>query len=148
MTHKRTPHVLLVEDEPGDAHLMKLALKKNGFQLELDCVNDGEECLDYLMRRGERFHNSRRPDLIFLDHKMPGKGGLETLCTIKGSDSLRAIPVVVVTTSALEADVAASYYFGAAGYISKPADMNEFVAAIRTLGQYWFSLVRLPERIE
>ena len=86
-----------------------------------------------------------RPDLIFLDLKMPGKGGLETLEAIKQTEAVRAIPVVVITTSALASDIAAAYHLGAAGYLLKPADINTFIHDIGTLCAYWCRLVRLPE---
>jgi CheY-like chemotaxis protein len=89
-----------------------------------------------------------RPDLILLDLKMPGQSGLEFLTTMKQDQRLCAIPVVVITTSTLNADVFASYQCGAAGYLNKPTDINEFIAAIRKLCQYWFELVRLPENLQ
>ncbi|CAK0778125.1 Response regulator [Gammaproteobacteria bacterium] len=148
MKAPRIPRVLLVEDEPGDTRLMQLAMKNSGFQLDLHCVGDGHEAIEYLTRLGQKSRNAVHPDLILLDLKMPGQSGLETLRAIKQLDSLRAIPVVVVTTSGLEADVVAAYHLGAAGYVAKPADLNEFMEAIRLLGTYWFKLVRLPDRTE
>ena len=146
MTPPRTLHILLVEDEPGDVGLMRMALKRSGFPLGLYCIEDGLLALDCLRQQGERFRHAPRPDLILLDLKMPGQGGLETLRAIKQNDDLRAIPVVVMTASALEADVAAAYQLGAAGFVQKPVDLNDFMAAIQTLGEYWFALVRLPAK--
>lgn len=147
MTEKRNPRLLLVEDEPGDARLMQLAIRKNSYA-DLHYASDGHEALCFLRRQGGQFADALRPDLILLDIKMPGQGGLEFLETIKQDEDLRAIPVVAITTSALEADVLDAYGLGAAGYILKPADINEFVDAIRDLCQYWFKLVRLPENRE
>ncbi|MCF8167028.1 MAG: response regulator [Rhodoferax sp.] len=140
--------LLLVEDEPGDAGLMQFALKKSSFPIALVQVPDGRAALNFLTRQGEYRGTTIRPDLILLDLKMPGLGGLDTLEAIKRIDSLRAIPVVVVTTSGLESDVARAYQLGAAGYINKPADLNAFVAAVGVLCSYWCGLVRLPELIE
>ncbi|MFZ4536662.1 response regulator [Propionivibrio sp.] len=144
-----TPHVfriLLVEDEPGDARLMQMAIRKSGYPLDLQRVEDGLTALECLSQQGERFRSSLRPDLILLDLKMPGKGGIETLQAIKQSVNLRAIPVVVITTSALEADVSAAYRHGAAGFVPKPTDLIEFVAVVKTLLDYWLMLVRLPNK--
>lgn len=145
MSESRSPRLLLVEDEPGDARLMRLAMQKNGYTVDLHDASDGHEALCFLQRQGEQFAGASRPDLILLDLKMPGQGGLEFLEVIKKDENLCAIPVVVITTSALEADVFNAYRLGAAGYVLKPVDINEFVAAIHSLGQYWFKLVRLPE---
>jgi len=141
----RQLRLLIVEDEPGDARLMQLAMQKNNYDVELHDANDGFEALRFLRREGERFSQAPRPDMILLDLKMPGLSGLEFLAQIKQDEQLRVIPVVVVTTSALDADVVAAYKLGAAGYVPKPTDINDFVTAIRKLGEYWFKLVRLPD---
>lgn len=145
MREKGNLNILLVEDEPGDAHLMKLAIQKNGYAVDVSHASDGYEALCFLRHQGAAFVGAPRPDMILLDLKMPGQGGLMFLEVIKKDENFCAIPVVVITTSALEADVVNAYRLGAAGYVLKPADINEFVAAIYSLGQYWFKLVRLPE---
>ncbi len=137
--------LLLVEDEPGDAHLIRLAMQHNGFSVELYDAHDGIAALKFLRRQGETFSKAPRPDLILLDLHIPGKSGLELLSEIKHDDSLQGIPVVVISGSAYEADVQSAYSLGAAGYITKPADINEFATTIHRLGQYWSYLVRLPE---
>jgi len=144
VSKQRKLNILIVEDEPGDARLMQLALRKSGFAIEMHVAGDGLEALRMLRREGERFSAAPRPDLILLDLKMPGKGGLGFLEELKQDERLRAIPAVIVTTSMLDADVLASYRFGAAGYLVKSADLGEFMAAIEILGKYWFGLVRLP----
>ncbi len=144
MSKQRKLNILIVEDEPGDARLMQLALRKGGFAIEMQVAGDGLEALRMLRREGERFRAAPRPDLILLDLKMPGKGGLGFLEELKQDERLRAIPAVIVTTSMLDADVLASYRFGAAGYLVKSADLGEFMAAIEILGKYWFGLVHLP----
>jgi CheY-like chemotaxis protein len=144
MNEQRSLHVLIVEDEPGDARLMQLALRNGGFAIEITATSDGVEALQMLRREGERFRSAPRPDLILLDLKMPGQSGLGFLKEVKQSEQLRAIPVVIVTTSLLDTDVLAAYRAGAAGYVPKSADLKEFMAAINILGQYWFRLARLP----
>lgn len=145
MKKQRILRLLLVEDEPGDMRLMQLALQKNNFSVELHSVTDGLKALQFLRREGGSFNAAPRPDLVLLDLKMPGQSGLEFLEAMKKDVSLRAIPVVVITTSALNADVSEAYRLGAAGYVLKQTDMNEFVAAIQKIGQYWLHLVLLPE---
>ena len=144
----QTRRLLIVEDEPGDARLMQLAIVKNGFATEMSSAADGREAMRCLRREGARWAGAVHPDLILLDLKMPGQGGLEFLAAIKQDETLRAIPVVVVTTSLLEADVRRAYELGAAGYVQKPADLREFIATVRILGEYWFKLVRLPQNGE
>jgi len=148
MSERRNLRVLIVEDEPGDERLMRLALRQGGFAVDLDTVSDGHSAQRFLRREGERFGHASRPDLILLDLKMPGQNGLDFLATIKQDERLRAIPVVVITTSSLNEDVIAAYQGGAAGYVPKSNDIHEFVAAIRKLGEYWFRLVRLPPNPE
>ncbi len=144
----QTRRLLIVEDEPGDARLMQLAIVRNGFATEMSSAADGREAMRCLRREGPRWAEAVHPDLILLDLKMPGQGGLEFLAAIKQDEALRAIPVVVVTTSLLEADVRRAYELGAAGYVQKPADLREFIAIVRILGDYWFKLVRLPQNGE
>ncbi len=144
----QTRRLLIVEDEAGDARLMQLAIVRNGFATEMSSVADGREAMRCLRREGARWAGAVHPDLILLDLKMPGQGGLEFLAAIKQDEALRAIPVVVVTTSLLEADVRRAYELGAAGYVQKPADLREFIATVRILGDYWFKLVRLPQNGE
>lgn len=138
--------VLLVEDEESDANLVRIALKQNKVFCNLHHVFDGVEALDYLRCRGERFALAARPDLILLDLNMPRMNGREFLQAIKSDEALRTIPVVVLTTSDVERDVVASYELGAAGYITKPVDMDQFIEAIKQLDNYWFLLARLPKK--
>ncbi len=141
---QRSNRVLMVEDEAGDARLLRLAMRRNGFTAEIDQVCDGYEALHYLRRDDPQRPHTVRPDLILLDLKMPGLGGLELLALIKQDEELRAIPVVVVSSSLLEVDVRSAYQLGVAGYLPKPADFQDFIAMVRILGEYWFRLVRLP----
>ena len=138
--------ILLVEDEPADAHLVKTALSENHILADLRHVVDGRDALEYLRRQGPRFAGAPRPDLILLDLNMPRMDGRECLSALKQDPHLSDIPVVVLTTSEVERDVLASYTLGAAGFITKPMDVLKFMAAIRDLGVYWFDLVRLPRQ--
>ena len=138
--------ILLVEDEPADANLVRLALKENKVLCHLHHVADGVEALEFLRHEGEQNANVPRPDLILLDINMPRLNGREFLAEIKADQKLASIPVVVLTTSDIERDITASYKMGAAGYITKPIDIDQFIDAIRQLDNYWFALVQLPKR--
>lgn len=137
--------ILLVEDEPADAHLVRSALKENKVLCNMSVVQDGVEALAYLRREGQ-YHDAAMPDLILLDLNMPRMNGREFLAEVKADEELKTIPVVVLTTSDVERDVVASYKLGAAGYITKPVDMDQFIDAIRQLDNYWFVLARLPKK--
>ncbi|MDP2805403.1 MAG: response regulator [Gallionellaceae bacterium] len=137
--------ILLAEDELADAYLVKTALKENNILAELQHVVDGREALEYLQRKPPHYAQAVRPNLILLDLNMPRMDGREFLEAIKLEPTLRDIPVVVLTTSEVERDVVSSYGLGAAGYITKPIDVVDFMAAIRDLSEYWIDLVHLPD---
>ncbi len=137
--------ILLAEDEPADAHLLRLALTESGMVANLQHVVDGREALEYLRRQGRRFVQAQRPDLILLDLNMPRMDGREFLAAVKDDAALCDIPVVVLSTSEVERDVLATYRLGAAGYISKSPDVTEFIREIRQLSRYGTPLLRLPE---
>lgn len=138
--------ILLVEDEPADAHLVRSALKESKVYCNLHHVVDGLDALAFLRFQGDAYANAPRPDMILLDLNMPRMNGREFLGQVKLDESLKAIPVVVLTTSDVERDIVASYHLGAAGYITKPVDMEQFIDAIRQIGSYWFVLTRLPRK--
>ena len=145
MNHTTLPFViLLAEDEPADAHLVKVALTENRIRADLRHVQDGREALEYLRREGSRFADAPRPDLILLDLNMPRMDGRECLAALKQDPALCDIPVVILTTSEVDRDVLASYRLGASGFISKPVDVAQFIEAVGNLGNYWINLVRLP----
>ncbi len=135
--------ILLLEDEPADAYLTRLAFEEGRILTRLHNVSDGREGLDFLQKKPP-YQNAPRPDLILLDINMPRMNGHEFLLAIKADKTLKNIPVVVLTTSAVESDILDSYEKGAAGYISKPIDVSEFVNIIRRLEDYWLTLVHLP----
>ncbi len=136
--------ILLLEDELSDAYLVKMALKEGKVLAHLHHVVDGREGLDFL-NKTEKYAEAPRPDLIFLDLNMPRMNGSEFLAAIKADERFKSIPVVVLTTSDFEKDVIGSYQLGATSYITKPVDMPQFIKAIQQIGDYWFSLMRLPQ---
>jgi two-component system, chemotaxis family, response regulator Rcp1 len=138
--------VLLIEDHPGDARLTEEAFGQCARPIRLHHAWDGEEALQFL-RREHRHRDSPRPSLVLLDLKMRGLGGHETLAQIKGDPNLKAIPVIVLTTSDRDADVSASYKLGANCYLQKPVDWDTFNSLIRTMDGFWFARARLPRVI-
>ena len=131
--------ILLVEDEETDAYLVKCALEENRILVDLHHASDGYEALGFLRRLGPRFPDAPRPDLILLDLNMPRMAGLECLAAIKNDPALCDIPVVVLSTSYTENDVAASLNLGAVDYFTKPMDIHQFVGAVRVLGERWIT---------
>lgn len=138
--------VLLVEDEPADARLVDFAIRQSGILCNLHHVTDGLDALAFLGREAGHYANAPQPDLILLDLNMPRMNGSEFLAAVKAQESLASIPVVVLTTSAVERDVENAYRLHASGFITKPVDMDEFTAAMRSLLGYWLRLARLPKK--
>ena len=138
--------ILLAEDDSDDRLLLQDALSECRWDADLRQVENGEELLDYLLHRGkyDQPHDAPRPGLILLDLNMPRKDGREALREIKANPDLRRIPVVVLTTSKADTDVARLYDLGANSFISKPVQFDALVNAMRALGQYWFKTVELP----
>jgi CheY-like chemotaxis protein len=133
--------ILLVEDNSSDAELTLHALKRSGFTPTIETVRDGAEALDFLFRRG--VYTGREgplPKLVLLDLKMPKVGGLEVLQQIKIDSCTRAIPIVVLTSSREDSDIAKSYQLGANSYIVKPVDFMKFSEMVRQIGLYWLQL--------
>jgi two-component system, chemotaxis family, response regulator Rcp1 len=137
--------VLLVEDNPGDVRLTREAFKDAKVHLQLHVVTDGVEAMRFLMREGE-YADSRRPDMVLLDLNLPRKDGRAVLAEIKGHPTLKTIPVVILTTSAADADIERSYLLHANCYISKPVDLEGFLTVVRSIDDFWLSIVRLPKR--
>lgn len=138
--------ILLIEDEPADANLVRMAMKESQTHCRVHHVFDGVEALAFLQRKGEKKTQTPCPDLILLDINMPCMNGLEFLAKVKEDEKLTSIPVVVLTTSDAGKDIKASYQMGAAGYITKPVDIDQFIDAMQHLNNYWFALVQLPKR--
>ncbi len=134
----------MADDDADDRMLAKEALEESRVLNDLHFVEDGEELMDFLNRRG-RFSDAPRPGLILLDLNMPKKDGREALKEIKADPDLRRIPVVVMTTSKAEEDIFRSYDLGASSFITKPVTFDRLVDLMKTLGQYWVEFVELPE---
>jgi chemotaxis family two-component system response regulator Rcp1 len=137
--------VLLVEDNPGDVRLTQEALKDAKVHLDLNVVPDGVVAMEYLYRQG-KYADSPRPDLVLLDLNLPRKDGREVLAEIKSDPTLQTIPVVVLTTSASEADILRTYMLHANCYIAKPVDMEGFLTVVRSIDDFWLSVVKLPPK--
>ncbi len=135
--------ILMAEDDAEDQLLVREAFRESNLGNRLNTVQDGEELLECLLQRG-RFRTARRPDLILLDLNMPRKDGRTALVEIKRHPHLRLIPVIVLTTSAVEEDIVRSYELGVCSYIRKPVTFDKLVALVATLGRYWFDIVELP----
>lgn len=149
MNNGRRPiTILLADDDEDDRKLAQDALAESRLANDLHTVEDGEELMDYLLRRGkyEALADSPRPGLILLDLNMPKKDGREALKEIKADTSLRQIPVVVLTTSKAEEDIYRTYDLGANSFITKPVMFESLVKVMRDLGTYWFEIVELPRR--
>jgi two-component system response regulator len=140
---KQKPRVLLVEDNPGDIRLTQEALKESTIDIALDVVSDGEQALDFLMRRN-KFSEATRPHIILLDLNLPKKNGIEVLKEVKQHESLKKIPVIVLTTSDADHDISKAYSYNANCYILKPVDFDDFAKVIRLIEVYWFNTVQLP----
>jgi CheY-like chemotaxis protein len=142
--------ILLVEDDRGDQELTRRALQEGKIQNELRIVEDGEEALAYLFRRGKYKDpaTSPRPDLLLLDLNLPRVDGREVLERVRADATLRRMAVVVLTTSRQEEDILRSYEVGCNSFITKPVGMEQFIQVIRALEEYWFQIVVLPPKME
>jgi chemotaxis family two-component system response regulator Rcp1 len=136
--------VLIAEDNPTDVMIMREALEGAKVMVELHAVADGVEALEFLRRMG-KYKAMPRPDLILLDLNMPRKNGHEVLAEVKGNLEFREIPVVMLTTSQAEDDVAKAYANHVNCYIRKPVDFENFVEVVRSIEQFWFTVVTLPK---
>jgi two-component system, chemotaxis family, response regulator Rcp1 len=143
MNNSRAVEILLVEDNPGDVRLTIEALKEGKLLNHVSVAEDGVEALAFLHQEGD-YADRPRPDLILLDLNLPKKDGREVLAEIKEDPHLRHIPVVVLTTSVAEHDVLKSYDLHANCYINKPVDLEQFIEIVRSVGDFWFSVVILP----
>jgi CheY-like chemotaxis protein len=141
----RPIEILLVEDSPSDTELTQEALREAKVRNHLSTVEDGVQAMDFLRRRGA-YVGAPRPDLIMLDLNLPRKDGREVLAEIKEDPELKAIPVVVLTTSQAEQDVLRAYHLHANCYITKPVDFEQFLLAIRSIESFWLLVVTLPPR--
>ncbi|HYO68638.1 MAG TPA: response regulator [Archangium sp.] len=146
MPHRKLVTILMADDDMDDREFARTAMQESRLMNELRFVEDGEELLDYLYRRGAYSdpNSAPRPGLILLDLNMPRKDGREALREIKSDPSLRQIPVVVLTTSKAEEDILRSYDLGANCFISKPVTFDGLVEVVKVLDKHWFQIVELP----
>jgi len=140
---QRSVEILLVEDNPDDVDLTIEAFKESSSQSRLHVVEDGVQALEFLRRQGS-YAAVPRPDLILLDLNLPRKSGYEVLAEVKKDPALRSIPVVVLTTSAADADVARSYQLAANCYITKPVDLEAFFSVVSVVDRFWRDVATLP----
>jgi len=144
MTDSGTPiTILLAEDNPGDVKLTEKALEKGQIKNDLHVVTDGIEAMQFL-RQADTYADAPRPDLVLLDLNMPRKSGREVLEELQEYESLRRIPVVVLTSSEAEQDIIDSYDRYANAYLTKPVDFDGFVDIIRRIEEFWFTVVKQP----
>lgn len=141
----RPLRVLLVEDNPGDVRLTQEAFKEGHLLVELSVARDGVEAMEFLRGEGP-FAGAPRPDLILLDLNLPRKNGREVLGEIKADAELKRLPVIVMTTSKAEQDVHRAYNLNANCYITKPVELDEFLRVVRSIEDFWLSIVTLPNR--
>lgn len=141
----RAVEILLVEDNPGDILLTVEALKEGKVYNNLSVAKDGVEAMAFLCREG-RHSNAPRPDLILLDLNLPKKGGREVLAELKQNSNLKRIPVIVLTTSQAEQDILKSYDLHANCYITKPVELDDFITIVRSIENFWFTIVQLPQK--
>ncbi|MBE9050514.1 response regulator [Nostocales cyanobacterium LEGE 11386] len=135
--------VLLVEDNPGDAQLTRIALEDSKISVNLNVVEDGVEAMAFL-RKQENYASAPHPDIVLLDLNLPRKDGREVLAEIKADHNLKRIPVVVLTTSQSEEDVLKAYNLSANCFITKPVDFDQFVKIVQSIENFWFAIVKLP----
>lgn len=135
--------ILLVEDSPGDARLAREALQDAKVRNHLHWVDNGEEAMDFLRKEGKHARVPR-PDLILLDLNLPRKDGREVLAEIKGDADLKRIPVVILTVSKDEEDVLKTYNLHANCFITKPIDLNQFIKVVKSIEDFWLTVVKLP----
>lgn len=137
--------ILMVEDNPGDVRLTREALREYKIRNEMYVVDDGVKALDFLHKRGD-YGDVPTPDMVFLDLNLPRKNGQEVLQEIKNDPELMRLPVIVLTSSTAEEDILRSYDLHANAYVTKPVRLEEFIAAVRAIEEFWLSVVKLPEK--
>ncbi|HWY12348.1 MAG TPA: response regulator [Bacteroidia bacterium] len=145
-TKSRPIDILLVEDNPGDIRLTQEAFKDGKIKNDLNVVMDGEEAIYYLKKTGQ-YSNANTPDIILLDLNLPKKDGREVLAEIKDDPLLKCIPVIILTTSSAQSDILSTYSHHANCYIMKPVDFNQFITVIRTIEDFWLTIVKLPAKL-
>jgi chemotaxis family two-component system response regulator Rcp1 len=143
----RTTEVLLVDDNPADTDLTSEVLARTGRPSHIHTVADGEAALAFLRREG-KYANALLPDFVILDLNLPKKDGRTVLAEVKTDPVLRKIPIAIFSTSQAQRDIVRSYELGANCYVSKPGNLQAFISAVTSIGEFWFSLARLPREEE
>lgn len=138
--------ILLIEDSPADVRLTREALKEEKMHMNLHVAGDGVEAMQFLRREG-KFAEAVRPDLILLDLNLPKKDGREVLKEVKADESLKRIPVVILTMSKAEEDVLKTYNLHANCFITKPLDLNQFSKVVKSIKEFWLTVVKLPPNV-
>lgn len=139
--------ILLIEDNPADIRLTQEVMKESKIHNQVKVVMDGVEAMDFLKREG-KYVNETRPDIILLDLNLPKKDGRDVLKEIKLDENLKMIPVVILTTSKADQDVVNTYNLHANCYITKPVDLDQFITVIKSIEDFWFTIVKLPENLD
>jgi two-component system response regulator len=143
LTTSRPAEILLVEDNDNDVELTRVGFKKSKLAVNLHHAKDGEECMAFIRKEG-KFADAPTPDIILLDLNMPRMDGREVLAAISKDESLRHLPVVILTTSQEEQEILKMYQLRCSSYIVKPVDLNQFIRAIQSFSDYWLTVVVLP----
>jgi chemotaxis family two-component system response regulator Rcp1 len=139
--------VLLVDDTPADSDLTSEVLARNGCPSHIHSVMNGVEAIAFLRREG-KYANAVLPDFVILDLNLPGKDGRAVLAEVKGDQLLRKIPIAIFSTSEARQDIMRSYELGANCYVSKPGNLQDFISAVTSIGEFWFGVARLPREEE
>jgi chemotaxis family two-component system response regulator Rcp1 len=142
----RPVDILLVEDNPGDVRLIREALRDGKLLNQLSTVMDGQQAMAFLRKQGS-YAQVSQPDLILLDLNLPRKDGREVLAEIKADPDLKRIPVVIVTSSQADEDILRTYNLHANCYVTKPVDLAKFVAVVKSVEDFWVSIVKLPPKL-
>ena len=143
-TEWRPIEILLIEDNPGDVDLTKEALADAKVRNRLHVVDDGAKAIDFLFKKGA-YADAPRPDIILLDLNLPKKDGRQVLAEVKAEPRLTDIPVVILTTSQAEEDIIRSYQLHANCYITKPVDFKQFLKVVKSIEEFWLTVVKLPK---
>ena len=143
LTNTRAAEILLVEDNENDVELTRIGFKKSRLLLNLHHAKDGVECMEFLRKQGA-YADAPRPDLILLDLNMPRMNGQEVLAEIVADEALCNLPVIVLTTSTDDEEIAKMYNLRCSSYLAKPVDFDQFLHVVQSLAEYWFTVVVLP----
>jgi len=143
----RATEILLVDDNPADTDLTREVLARSGYPSHIHAVADGVEAIAFLRREG-KYANAPLTDFVILDLSLPKKNGRTVLTEVKADPVLRKIPIAIFSTSQAQCDIVRSYELGANCYVSKPGNLQAFVSAVTSIGEFWFGLARLPREEE